>query len=68
MFIDFRTQKSDVTSANDSKKWPRKKGKFFRGIILRQLSVLLMNISKKKGQRYEVINKFDVSFYKIHEI
>ena len=47
MFIDFRTQKSDVTSANDSKKWPRMKGKFFRRIILRQLSVLLMKISKK---------------------
>ena len=44
------------------------KGKFFRG-ILRQLSVLLKNnFKKKKGQRSEVIKKFDVFFYKIHEI
>ena len=44
------------------------KGKFFRG-ILRQLSVLLKNnFNKKKGQRSEVIKKFDVFFYKIHEI
>ena len=44
------------------------KVKFFRG-ILRQLSVLLKNnFKKKKGQRSEVIKKFDVFFYKIHEI
>ena len=44
------------------------KGKLFRG-ILRQLSVLLKNnFKKKKGQRSEDIKKFDVFFYKIHEI
>jgi len=72
MFIDFRIQKSDVTSANDSKKWPTMKGKFFRG-ILRKLSVFWKKqfhnwISKKKKVKGLRSLKSLTFFLQIHEI